>query len=188
MRYAITLEGELKVALNLEDKKAIVAEVSEVASGAMSLVVADYRGLDVPAMTKLRIKARENGVYLRIIRNTLARRAFKGTELECMESALVGPLVFGFAQNEPGAAARLFKDFAKENETFEVKALSVAGQYYGAEHLDAVAALPTRKEALSKLAATLMAPATKLVRTIAEPHSMLVRALEDYRKKKEGNA
>lgn len=174
------------MALNLEDKKAIVAEVSEVASGAISLVVADYRGLDVPAMTKLRIKARENGVYLRVIRNTLARRAFKGTDLECMDSVLVGPLLFGFAQNEPGAAARLFKDFAKENESFQVKALSVSGQFYDASHLDAVAALPTRKEALSKLAATLMAPATKLVRTIAEPHSSLVRALEDYRKKKEG--
>jgi large subunit ribosomal protein L10 len=174
------------VALNLENKKAIVAEVSEVASKTLSLVVADYRGLDVPAMTDLRTKARQNGVYLRVIRNTLARKAFKGTELECMEDALVGPLIFGFAQNEPGAAARLFKDFAKANEAFEVKALSVAGQFYDAKQLDAVASLPTRMEALSQLAATLMAPATKLVRTIAEPHSMLVRALEDYRKKKEG--
>ncbi len=173
------------MALNLEDKKAIVAEVSEVANGAMSLVVADYRGLDVPAMTSLRQKARENGVYLRIIRNTLARRAFKGTELECMEEALVGPLIFGFAQNEPGAAAKLFKDFAKTNESFTVKALYVAGQYYEANHLYAVAALPSRKEALGMLAATLLAPVTKLVRTIAEPHSSLVRALEDYRKKKD---
>lgn len=173
------------MALNLEDKKAIVAEVSEVANKALSLVVADYRGLDVPAMTSLRKQARENGVYLRVIRNTLARKAFKGTELECMDSALVGPLIFGFAQNEPGAAARLFKDFAKDNQAFEVKALSVAGQFYEAKHLDTVAALPSRKEALSMLACALMAPATKLVRTIAEPHSSLVRALEDYRKKKE---
>lgn len=174
--------------LNIEDKKAIVAEVSEVASGALSLVVADYRGLDVPAMTALRRKARENGVYLRVIRNTLARRAFKGTELECMEHTLVGPLIFGFAQNEPGAAARLFKDFAKENESFKVKALSVSGQIYDATHLDAVASLPSRKEAYAKLAAVLLAPVTKLVRTIAEPHSSLVRALEDYRRKKEGAA
>ncbi len=173
------------MALNLEDKKAIVAEVSEVANKALSLVVADYRGLDVPAMTSLRKKARENGVYLRVIRNTLARKAFKGTELECMEDALTGPLIYGIAQNEPGAAARLFKDFAKDNQTFAVVALSVAGQKYDAKQLDAVAALPSRKEALSMLAATLMAPATKLVRTIAEPHSSLVRALEDYRKKKE---
>lgn len=174
------------MALNLEGKKAIVTEVSNVASKALSLVVADYRGLDVPAMTELRVKARESNVYLRVIRNTLALRAFKGTELECMEKALVGPLIFGFAENEPGAAARLFKDFAKKNEKFEVKALSVAGQFYEAKHLDAVAALPSRKEALSSLAAVLMAAPTKLVRTIAEPHSQLVRALEDYRKKKQG--
>lgn len=176
------------MALNLEDKKAIVAEVSEVASKAISLVVADYRGLDVPAVTALRVKARENGVYLRVIRNTLARRALKGTAFECMEDALVGPLVFGFAKNEPSAAARLFKEFAKSNTTFEVKALSVAGQYYDASQLDAIASLPTRDEAYAKLAATLLAPVTKLVRTIAEPHSSLVRALEDYRKKKAGEA
>lgn len=176
------------MALNLEDKKAIVAEVSDVASKAISLVVADYRGLDVPAVTALRAKARENGVYLRVIRNTLAKRALKGTSFECMEDALVGPLVFGFAKNEPSAAARLFKDFAKTNKSFEVKALSVAGQYYPASQLDAVASLPTKDEAFAQLAATLLAPITKLVRTIAEPHSSLVRALEDYRKKKAGEA
>jgi large subunit ribosomal protein L10 len=174
------------VALNLENKKAIVAEISEVAANSVSLVVADYRGLNVPAITALRIKARENGVYLRIIRNTLARRALKGTIFECMEEALVGPLVFGFAKNEPSAAARLFKDFGKAHSTFSVKALSVAGQYYDAGQLDAVASLPTRDEAYAQLAAVLLAPVTKLVRTIAEPHSSLVRALEDYRKKKEG--
>lgn len=174
------------MALNLEGKKAIVAEVSNVASKAISLVVADYRGLDVPAMTELRLKARETNVHLRVIRNTLARRAFKDTELECIQEALVGPLMYCFAEDEPGAAARLCKDFAKKNDKFEVKALTVAGQLYSANQLDAVAALPSKKEALSSLAAVLMAPATKLVRTIAEPHSQLVRALEDYRKKKEG--
>jgi large subunit ribosomal protein L10 len=173
------------VALNLEDKKAIVAEVSKVASDSVSLVVADYRGLDVPAMTALRIKAREKNVYLSVIRNTLARRALKGTEFECMESALVGPLVFGFARNEPSAAARLFKDFSKENEKFEVKALSVAGQFYSANQLDKVASLPTKNEAYAQLAAVLMAPVTKLARTLAEPHSSLVRALNDYQSKKE---
>lgn len=173
------------MALNLENKKAIVAEVSKVANESVSLVVAYYRGLDVPAITALRSKARESGVYLRVIRNTLARRALKGTDFECMEDALVGPLVFGFAKNEPSAAARLFKEFAKTNPNFEVKALSVAGQFYEANQLDKVASLPTQKEAYAKLAAVLMAPVTKLVRTIAEPHSQLVRALEDYRKKKE---
>lgn len=173
------------MALNLEDKKAIVAEVSNVASGAISLVVADYRGISVPKMTALRAQAREKGVYLRVIRNTLARRALKGTIFECMDDALVGPLVFGFAQNEPSAAARLFKDFAKENDLFAVKALSVAGQFYDASQLDRVASLPTRQEALGQLAGVLMAPINKLARTIAEPHSSLVRALEDYRKQKE---
>jgi len=173
------------VALNLENKKAIVAEVSEVASKAITLVVADYRTLDVPAMTELRQKARQNRVYLRVIRNTLARKAFKGTSFECMEASLVGPLLYGFAENEPSAVARLFKDFGKNRESFQVKALSVAGQLYNANQLNAVASLPSRNEAYAQLAATLLAPVTKLVRTLAEPHSSLVRALEDYRKKKE---
>jgi len=102
-----------------------------------------------------------------------------------MEAALVGPLIFGFAKNEPSAGARLFKDFAKENALFEVKALSVAGQYYDASHLDAIASLPTREEALARLAATLLAPITQLARTLAEPHTRVVRALEDYRKQRE---
>ncbi len=173
------------MALNLEGKKAIVAEVSVMASKAISLVVADYRGLSGDAMTNLRYKAREKGVSLKVIRNTLARRAFQGTSFECMDKALVGPLIFGFAENEPGAAARLFKDFAKENASFQVRALSVAGQFYEARHLDTVASLPTRLEALSMLAGTLMAPATKLVRTLAEPHTRVVRALDCYRKQKE---
>ena len=173
------------MALNLENKKAIVAEVSEVANQAVSLVVADYRGLDVPAMTALRMKARENGVYLRVIRNTLARRALKGTGFECMDDALVGPLVFGFAKNEPSAAARLFKDFAKEHASFEVKALSVAGHFYDASQLNNIASLPTRDEALGQLASVLMAPITKLVRTLAEPHTSFVRALDDYGRKKQ---
>lgn len=173
------------MALNLNDKKAIVAEVSEVAKHSISLVVADYRGLDVPAITALRSKARETGVYLRVIRNTLAKRALTDTTFECMNDSLVGPLIFGFATNEPSAAARLFKDFAKEHKTFEVKALSVAGQFYQANQLDAVASLPTKEEALSQLACALLAPVTKLARTLAEPYTSLARALEDYRTKKE---
>lgn len=172
--------------LTLDDKKKIVAEVSKEASDAVSLVVADYRAVGVPAMTALRKQARESGVYLRIIRNTLARRALKGTTFECMEGALVGPLIFGFAKNEPSAVARLFKDFAKANPIFEVKALAVAGVLYDANQLDAVASLPTKQEALGQVACVLLAPVTKLVRTLAEPHSQFVRALEDYRRKKEG--
>lgn len=167
------------MALNFEDKKAIVAEVSEVAKNALSLVVADYRGLSADALTTLRQQAREKGIYVRVIRNTLARRAFKGTGLECMDDALVGPLLYGFSENEPGAAARLFKDIAKKNDKFEVKALSVAGQFYEARHLDSVAALPSRDEALSMLAGVLLAPITKLARTMIEPTTMVVRALDD---------
>lgn len=171
------------MALNLEQKKEIVAEVSSVANDSLSLVVADYRGLAVPKMTELRRRARESNVYVRIIRNTLAKRAIQGTNFECLSDELTGPLIFGFARNEPGAAAKLFRDFAKENEALKVKALSVGGQYYAASHLDAVASLPTREEALSQLAGTLMAPINKLVRTIKEPAQMLARALDDYSKK-----
>lgn len=173
------------MALNFEDKKAIVAEVSEVANEAISLVVADYRGLAVPQMTDLRKKARESDVYLRVIRNTLARRAIKGTGFECLDEELTGPLIFGFAKNEPGAAAKLFRDFSKNNEALQVKALSVAGEYYAAEKLDAIASLPTKEEALSQLAAMLMAPINTLARTIKEPTQMLARALDDYAKKEQ---
>jgi large subunit ribosomal protein L10 len=173
------------VALNLEGKKAIVAEVSVMANKAISLVVADYRGLTGDAMTNLRHKAREKGVSLKVIRNTLARRAFQGTSFECMDKSLVGPLIFAFAENEPGAAARLFKDFAKDNASFQVRALAVAGQFYEAKHLDSVASLPSRDEALSMLAGTLLAPVTKFARTLAEPHTRVVRALDSYRKQKE---
>lgn len=171
------------MALNFEDKKEIVAEVSEVAKNAISLVVADYSGLSAPALTALRHQARERGIYIRVIRNTLARRAFKDTDLECMDSVLVGPLLYGFSKDEPGAAARLFKEIVKKHEKFEVKALAVAGQFYDASHLDSVASLPSRHEALSMLAGVFLAPVTKLVRTINEPATMLVRALDDYSKK-----
>lgn len=171
--------------LYLDDKKAIVAEVSEVAKESVSLVVADYRGLDVPKMTELRKRARESGVYLRVVRNTLARRALEDTSFKCLEAYLVGPLVFGFAKNEPSAAARLFRDFVKENDALEVKALSVAGEYYDANQLDSVASLPTKDEALGQLAAMLMAPVNQLARTMKEPTQMLARALDDYSKKKQ---
>lgn len=171
------------MALNFEQKKAIVAEVSSVANESISLVVAEYRGLAVPQMTDLRKKARESDVYLRVIRNTLARRAIKGTDFECLDAELTGPLIFGFARNEPGAAAKLFRDFSKGNEALKVKALSVAGEFYAADHLEAVASLPSKEEALSQLAAMLMAPVNTLARTMKEPAQMLTRALDDLSKK-----
>ncbi len=115
------------MALNLQDKKAIVAEVNEAASGALSAVVADSRGVEVSAMTALRKQAREAGVYMRVVRNTLARRAVQGTDYECLTDTFTGPTLIAFSNEHPGAAARLFKDFAKENKEFEVKAAAFEG-------------------------------------------------------------
>jgi len=176
------------VALGLEDKKAIVADVNETAMNALSLVVADARGVTVSDMTALRKLARENKVYLKVIRNTLARRAFDGTEYECVKDSLVGPSLFGFSMEDPGAAARIFKDFAKENDKFEVKVLSVGGEQLGPGDLDVLAKLPTRDQALATLAATLMAPVTKLARTFNEVPSKVTRAVAAVRDQKQDAA
>jgi large subunit ribosomal protein L10 len=173
------------MAIGLEEKKAIVAEVNETAAGALSLVVADARGVSVSDMTALRASARENQVYLRVVRNTLAKRALEGTDYECVNETLVGPSLFGFSMEDPGAAARLFKDFAKANDKFEVKALSVSGQLLGASELDVLAKLPTRDQALSMLMGTMLAPATKLVQTMNEVPGKLVRTLAAVRDQKE---
>jgi large subunit ribosomal protein L10 len=165
------------VALRLEDKQAIVADVNETAQSALSLVVADARGVDVSNITALRKQAREQNVDLRVIKNTLARRAFVGTEYECTAEALVGPSLFGFSMEDPGAAARLFKDFAKDNEAFEIKALAVAGQMMGPEKIDVLAKLPTRDQALAQLANVMIAPVTKLVRTLNEVPSQITRVV-----------
>jgi len=173
------------VALRLEDKKAIVAEVNEVAAGAVSAVLADARGVDVGAMTGLRKAARENQVYLRVIRNTLAKRAVEGTEFECVQDALVGPTIFGFSMEDPGAAARLFKDFAKTNEAFEVKALAVGGELLDASQLDRLATLPTHDQAISMLMSVIQAPVTKLARTLNEVPGKLVRTVAAVRDQKQ---
>ncbi len=173
------------MALRLEDKKAIVAEVNEVAAGALSAVLADARGVDVAAMTGLRKTARENQVYVRVVRNTLAKRAVEGTEFECVKEALVGPTIFGFSLEDPGSAARLFKDFAKENEDFEVKALAVGGELLDASQIDRLAKLPTREEALAMLMSVMQAPITKLARTVNEVPGKLVRTLAAVRDQKQ---
>ena len=165
------------MALRLEDKQAIVADVNETAQSALSLVVADARGVDVSSITALRKQAREENVDLRVIKNTLARRAFVGTEYECTAEALVGPSLFGFSMEDPGAAARLFKDFAKDNEAFEIKALAVAGQMMGPEKIDVLAKLPTRDQALAQLASVMIAPVIKLVRTLNEVPSQITRVV-----------
>jgi large subunit ribosomal protein L10 len=176
------------VALNLEDKKAIVAEVNGTAANALSLVIADARGVNVTDMTALRAKAREEKVDLRVVRNTLAKRAFEGTEFECVTDALTGPSLFGFSMEDPGAAARLFKDFAKENENFEVKALSVSGQLLAKEQIDVLAKLPTLEQALGQLASVMIAPVTKLVRTFNEVPSKVTRVVAAVKDQKQSEA
>jgi large subunit ribosomal protein L10 len=172
------------VTLKLEDKKAIVASVADVAANALSVVAAEYRGLTVSEMTKLRTDARSNGVHLRVVRNTLARKAFEGTPYECLNDSLVGPVLLAFAKDEPSAGARLVRDFAKTNEKLKVKALSLGGQLYAANQLEAIAKLPTRHEALGKLATVMQAPITKFVRTLAEPTAKFVRVVAAVRDQK----
>jgi large subunit ribosomal protein L10 len=165
------------VALGLEDKKAIVAEVNETAANALSLVIADSRGCTVGEMTELRKLAREGKVYVRIVRNTLARLAVTGTDFECAQAAFKGPTLLAFSLEDPGAAARIFKDFAKSHENFEVKALAVGGQLLGAEQIDRLANLPTREQALGMLAGILQAPVAKFARTLNEVPSGIARAI-----------
>lgn len=176
------------MALGLEDKKAIVADVAETAANALSLVIADARGCTVEQLTNLRKQAREANVYLRVVRNTLAARAVAGTEFECAKDAFRGPSLLAFSMEDPGAAARIFKDFAKANEKFEVKALAVGGQLMGADRLDVLATLPTRHQALSMLAGLLQAPLSKFARTLNEVPTKFVRSIAAVRDQKQDAA
>ncbi|MDJ0861521.1 MAG: 50S ribosomal protein L10 [Gammaproteobacteria bacterium] len=173
------------MALNLEQKKAVVAEVNDAASGALSAIAAEYRGLSVSDMTQLRAEARDKGVYLRVVKNTLARRALEGTEFECMRDGLVGPLMLAFSQEDPGAAARLLDDFSKEKEQLLVKMVSVGGQLYEPSELKRLASLPTREQAIGMLMGVMKAPIEKLARTLAEPHGKLVRTIAAIRDQKQ---
>ncbi len=165
------------MALRLEDKKALVEEVNAVAGSSLSAVAAEYRGLTVSEMTALRKEARNAGVYLRVVKNTLARRAIEGTEFECMKDTLKGPLLLAFAKEDPGAAARVIKDFAKEHEALKAVSLSAGGQLMEASELGKLADLPTLDQARAMLLGVFMAPMSKLVRTLAEPPAMLARTL-----------
>ena len=166
------------MSLNVEAKQAVVAEVSAVAATAQSAIAAEYRGLTVAEMTELRAAARKSGVYVKVVKNTLARRAIQGTSFQCMQGSLKGPLVLAFSREDPGAAARVFKGFAKDHDKLVTVALSIGGELYAASDLDRVAALPTLAEARASLLRGLQAPLTKLVRTLAEPASMLARTLK----------
>jgi large subunit ribosomal protein L10 len=176
------------MALNLEDKKALVAEVSAVAATALSVVAAEYRGLTVSQMTDLRLKARSAGVYVRVVKNTLARKAMAGTSFECMSAVLKGPLVLAFSKDDPGAAARVVKAFAKDNDKLVTTAVSLGGQLLAASALDKVASLPTREQALAQLLGVMKAPIQKLAATLAAAPSKLVRTLAAVRDQKQAAA
>jgi len=173
------------VALRLEDKQAIVTEVNEVAAGALAAVLADYRGLTVEEMTDLRKQARDSGVYLRVVRNTLLRRAVEGTEYECMQESLVGPTVMALSIDDPGSAARLINDFAKTHVALEVKALAIGGELLGADQISVLANLPTGEQAISILMSVMQAPSVKFVRTLNEVPGKLVRTIAAIRDQKQ---
>jgi len=165
------------MALKLEEKKVVVAEVNAVAAKALSVVGAENRGLTVGQMTELRAKARNEGVYMRVVKNTLARKAVAGTPFECIAPALKGPVVLAFSNDDPGAAARIVRAFAKDNDKLVTTLVSLGGQLLKAEDLERVASLPTRAQALSRLLGVLQAPLAKLVGTLAAPNTKLVRTL-----------
>ncbi len=176
------------MALSFSEKEAIVADVAEIAASAHSAVVAEYHGLTSEQMTKLRAEARSGGVCLRVVKNTLAKRAFEGTDYACMNEALTGPLVLAFSQEDPGSAARVIKAFAKDNDKLVVKALSVGGQLLGACELERLASLPTKDQAISMLMSVMQAPITKLARTLNEVPGKLVRTIAAVRDAKESAA
>ena len=163
------------MALNLSQKQEVVAQLAEVASKAHSLVAAEYAGITVGQLTEMRKKARETGVYLRVVKNTLAARAVAGTEFECVKDALVGPLLYAFSTEEPGAAGRLIKDFGKGNDKLKPMIVSMGGKLMPGSDLDKLATLPTREQALGMLA-----------RVLSEPASMLARAIKAVADKQGG--
>ena len=163
------------MALNLSQKQEVVAELADVAAKAHSLVAAEYAGTTVSQMTAMRKKARETGVYLKVVKNTLAVRAVAGTEFEVVQDKLVGPLLYAFSIDEPGAAGRLIKEFAKGNDKLQAKVVAVGGQLYPGSHVEVLASLPTRDQALAMLA-----------RVLAEPASMFARAIKAVADKQGG--
>lgn len=173
------------MALNLEGKKAVVAEVSEVANNAFSAVAAEYRGLSVSEMTELRVAARKENVYLRVIRNTLARRAVEGTDFACLQEGMTGPLVFGFSMEDPGAVARVMGGFAKENDKLDIKMVSLGGKLLPASDVEKLAKMPTKEQAISMFMGTLKAPIEKFVRTLQAPTSKMVRTFAAVRDAKD---
>ena len=166
------------MSLNLEAKKAIVEEVAEVAGNSPSAVAAEYSGLSVSDMTDLRQSARDAGIYLRVVRNTLARRALEDTSFDCMREGLVGQLILAFSKDEPGAAAKVVRDFAKKNDKLVVKLVVLGGKLLQPSDIDALANLPSKEQAISMLMGMMIAPVASLARTLAEPHAKFVRTVK----------
>ena len=173
------------MALNFEQKQAVVAEVAEVANKALSAVAAEYRGLTVEELTDLRVKARQGGVFVKVAKNTLVRRAVEGTDFECMSDSLTGPLLLAFSMEDPGAAARLVKDYAKEHDLLVAKNVAIGGELYDASELERLSKLPTYEQALAMLMGVMKAPVEKFVRTLAEPHTKMVRTFAAVRDAKQ---
>ncbi|MBT3726041.1 MAG: 50S ribosomal protein L10 [Gammaproteobacteria bacterium] len=171
--------------LNLQQKQAVVTEVAEVASTAHSVIAAEYQGLTVADMTELRASARESNVFLKVVKNTLAKRAFDGTDYDCMGDSLSGQLVFAFSLEEPGSAARVIKDFAGKNDKLVVRLVAFNGELLDPSEIKRLASLPTRDQAISLLMAVMKAPVEKLTRTINEVPGKLVRTVAAIRDSKQ---
>ena len=171
--------------LSLNEKKAVVVEVAEVAKSASSVIAAEYRGLNVAEMTEFRRQARAAGVYVRVVPNNLAKRAVESTDFECLREDLIGPLALAFAREDPGSAARVVRDYRRVNRKLEIRLVAYGGKLVDPADIESLASLPTRDEAVARLMATLKAPVTRLARTLAEPHARLVRAMDAVRQQKE---
>jgi large subunit ribosomal protein L10 len=171
--------------LSLEQKQAMVSEVSGQLKGAQAVIVAEYRGLNVESVTQLRSKARKSGLYLRVLKNTLARRAVQGTPFEKLTEEMYGPLMYGISK-DPVAGAKVMSEFAKDHELFVIKAGAMPGSLMSAKDVKALALLPSREELLAKLMGTMQAPVAKLVRTMNEVPARFVRTLAAFRDQKSG--
>ena len=171
--------------LTLEAKKEIVSEVAAVAANAPSAIAVEYAGISVTEMTKLRQMAREAGVYMRVVRNTLARRALENTKFECLRDGLTGPLLLAFSHGEPGAVAKVIRDFAKTHEKLIVKLIALDGKLLQPSDIEVLASLPSKQQAISMLMGVMQAPIAMLARTLAEPHAKLVRTIAAVRDQKQ---
>lgn len=165
------------MSMNIEQKKAIVSEVAEVAESAPTAIAAEYIGLNVAEMTKLRQSARDAGIYLKVVRNTLARRALEGSKFDCMREKLIGPLLLAFSNEEPGSAAKVLRDFSKDNEKLVVKLIALDGKLLDASNLERVANIPSLDQARAMLLGLLQAPMGKFVRVLNEPPAKFARLL-----------